>query len=428
MNVSSQINIGLLGFGTVGSCFYQLVKSSVDYTLNDSVKLNVLKVAVRDVNKAAKLNPEATFTSDPFEVVQDKDVDIVVEVIGGIHPSYELVKTALENKKPVITANKELLSIHGKELFELSSKKGVDLLFEASVGGAIPIIRVLRESLRAEKIFSVVGILNGTTNYILTEMKNSKQSYESALEKARNLGYAEPNPTNDVMGFDARSKAMIIASVAFGLYLKPEDVLTQGIVEIQQADIEFADKNGFEIKPLVIISTVFKDSKEMLSVRVHPALIQKPHPLASVNGAFNAVFLNCEKAGEMMLYGKGAGGEPTAVAVLGDVLTAAHNLLEGTSFKSIKTRDLNLLNPDEILSQYYLSVDVIDKPGVLAQVAKVFGDNQVSISSMEQHGFGNEARLVFLTHEAKECLMSKTTKELANLDCVRRVGTLLRIL
>lgn len=424
--MSSKLKLGLLGFGTVGSAFYKLIEKSRTSGLFEDVEITVTKAAVRDLNKARDAI-NVGFTNDPLEIVNDPDIDIVVEVMGGINPAKELIEKALKNSKPVVSANKEVLSIYGKKLTELAAQNGVDLLYEASVGGAMPVIRVLRESLRAEKIYSVVGILNGTTNYILTEMKHSHVSYNQALDKAMALGYAEPDPTNDVMGFDARAKAAIIANVAFGSTLLVNEILTQGINEIEQSDIEFADKNNFEIKPLVILETVSQDDKEKLSVRVHPALVEKSHPLAAVNGAFNAVFINCEKAGEMMLYGKGAGGDPTAVAILGDVLTVAHNLLEGTYSRTFKTSDIELLDQLEILSQYYLSVEVIDQPGVLARVAKVFGDNLVSISFMEQHGFGSDARLVFITHKAKESSMRKTIKELVKLDCVRRVGTLLRI-
>jgi homoserine dehydrogenase len=382
-------------------------------------------VAVRSLSKDRGLTlPEGCLTLDASEVVNDPDVDVVVEVIGGIEPARSLIVDALKAGKPVVTANKELLANVGAELFETASAAGVDLLFEAAVAGGIPLIRPLRESLAGERIKRVMGIVNGTTNYILTRMSEAGATYADALAEAQSLGYAERDPTADVEGFDAGAKAAIIASIAFGMQVVAGDVYREGISNVTAADIAFADRMGYVVKLLAVAERVGDD----VAVRVHPAMVPKTHPLAAVRESFNAVFIEGEAVGELMLYGRGAGGMPTASAVLGDLIDAAHNLRAGGSGRTPVLARASIRPIDELSSQYYLDIDVADRPGVLAAVAGIFGDHGVSIRSMEQEGLGGEARLVFITHSAREADVQATLHDLRAHDAVDRVGTLLRVI
>ena len=323
----------------------------------------------------------------------------------------------------MVTANKELLANVGAELFEAAATAGVDLLYEASVAGGIPLIRPLRESLAGEKITRVMGIVNGTTNYILTRMTEEGASYGDALSEAQSLGYAERDPTADVEGYDAGAKAAIIASIAFGVTVVAGDVYREGISGVTPADIDVARRLGYVVKLLAIAERI--DGR--VAVRVHPAMIPATHPLASVRDSFNAVFIEGEAVGELMLYGRGAGGMPTASAVLGDLVDAAHNRRMGGSGRTGTLRAGTFLAVDELSSQFYLNLDVVDRPGVLAAVATVFGEHGVSIRSMEQEGLGDEARLVFITHTAREKDVQATLQGLRHLDAVKRIGTLLRV-
>jgi homoserine dehydrogenase len=357
--------------------------------------------------------------------VSDPSVDVVVEVMGGIEPSRSLIIEALKAGKPVVTANKELLASLGSDLFAAASAAGVDLLFEAAVGGGIPLIRPLRESLAGESIQRVMGIVNGTTNYILSRMTEAGAGYAEALAEAQSLGYAEADPTADVEGFDAAAKAAILASIAFGAGVVATDVYREGISGVTAADIAFADRMGYVIKLLAIADVV--DAGPAIAVRVHPAMLPKTHPLASVRDSFNAVFIEGAAVGELMLYGRGAGGMPTASAVLGDLIDAAHNLRSGGAGRAPLLGHASIWPIDELRSPYYLSIEVADRPGVLAAVAGAFGVHGVSIRSMEQQGLGDEARLVFITHTARERDMQATLATLRGLDAVDRVGSLLRV-
>ncbi|HEX9970039.1 MAG TPA: homoserine dehydrogenase, partial [Acidimicrobiales bacterium] len=356
-------------------------------------------------------------------VVADPDIDVIVEVIGGIEPARSLILHALKAGKPVVTANKELLANVGSELFEAAAASGVDLLYEASVAGGIPLIRPLRESLAGERIKRVMGIVNGTTNFILTRMTEEGMSYADALAEAQGLGYAERDPTADVEGYDAGAKAAIIASIAFGVRVVAGDVYREGISGITAADIAFARRLGYVVKLLAIAENFDGE----VAVRVHPAMIPATHPLASVRESFNAVFIEGEAVGELMLYGRGAGGMPTASAVLGDLIDAAHNLRSGGSGRTAPVGRTVMRPIDDLSSQYYLDLMVDDRPGVLAAVAGVFGEHGVSIRSMEQEGLGAEARLVFITHTARERDMQATIHGLRQLDAVERIGSLLRV-
>ena len=422
---SHPVRIGLLGCGNVGGALVQLLTGDTDgLAQRTGLRFEVARVAVRNVARERVVDlPPGCLTHDAESVVTDPDVDVVVELIGGIEPARKLVLAALKQGKPVVTANKELLANVGAELFEAAATAGVDLLYEASVAGGIPLIRPLRESLAGERITRVMGIVNGTTNYILTRMTEEGASYGEALSEAQSLGYAERDPTADVEGFDAGAKAAILASIAFGVNVVAGDVYREGISGVTPGDIDVARRLGYVVKLLAIAEKV----DGAVAVRVHPAMIPATHPLASVRDSFNAVFVEGEAVGELMLYGRGAGGLPTASAVLGDLVDAAHNLRARSSGRSGTLRQGRFRPIDELSSQYYLNLDVVDRPGVLAAVATVFGEHGVSIRSMEQEGLGDEARLVFITHRALERDVQSTLHDLRHLDAVERVGSLLRV-
>jgi homoserine dehydrogenase len=424
------VRVGLLGCGNVGAALVQLIDEEGDVIADRTgLQLVVQRVAVRNVSRERPVElADGVLTHDAAEVVDDPDVDVVVEVIGGIEPARELMLRAIKAGKPVVTANKELLANVGSEIFSAAEHAGVDVLFEAAVAGAIPIIRPLRESLAGERISRVMGIVNGTTNYILTRMTEDGASYADALAEAQSLGYAERDPTADVEGFDAGAKAAIIATIAFGTRVVAGDVYHEGIGEITQTDIAFADRLGYAVKLLAIAEAEpDEDGGMSVAVRVHPAMIPKAHPLASVRDSFNAVFVEGAAAGELMLYGRGAGGRPTASAVLGDLIDAAANLTRGAHAAIGTLRDARIRPIHEVHSQYYLNLEVADEPGVLAQVAGVFGEHGVSIRSMEQEGLGDEARLIFITHDAREHDVQATLHDLRQLPAVDRVGSLMRV-
>jgi homoserine dehydrogenase len=423
---SEVVRVGLLGCGNVGAAVVHLIGSqATEIAARTGLHLEVARVAVRSTTKerGVELPPEV-FTHDAAAVVDDPAIDVVIEVIGGIEPARELITAALKAGKPVVTANKELLANVGAELFAVAEAAGVDLLFEAAVGGGIPFIRPLRESLVGEEIHRIMGIVNGTTNYILTRMTEDGVSYSDALAEAQSLGYAERDPTADVEGVDAGAKAAIIASIAFGSRVVAGDVYHEGISGITTADVDYARKMGYVIKLLAIAER----HNGALGVRVHPAMVPASHPLASVRDSFNAVFLEGDAVGELMFYGRGAGGFPTASAVLGDLVDAAANRSKG-SHASVGALSKATIRPiDEVESAYYINMDVIDRPGVLSAVAGVFGAHEVSIRSMEQEGLGHEARLVFITHLAREAAVQATLRDLHHLDAVDRITSVLRVI
>ncbi len=426
--MTAHVRIGVLGCGNVGGAFVSLVADRAkEIEARTGVRLEVTRVAVRNLSRDRDVPLAAgVLTHDAHGVVADPEVDLVVEVIGGIEPARELITEALASGKPVITANKELLANIGVELFNAADSAGVDLLFEAAVAGGIPLVRSLRESLRGEPIRRVLGIVNGTTNYILTKMAEQGVAYAEALAEAQRLGYAERDPTADVEGFDAGAKAAIIATIAFGIRVVAGDVYHEGISHITQADIDVAHRLGYVVK-LLAIAELDGPSGEV-AVRVHPAMLPVHHPLASVRESFNAVFVEGGAVGSLMFYGRGAGGLPTASAVLGDVIDAAVNLTKGThgtlgTFAKARIRPI-----DETSAEYLLGLEVIDRPGVLHAVTGVFADHGVSIRTAEQEGIGEDARLVFVTHEAKESAVQATVHGLRELEVVRHVGGLLRVI
>jgi homoserine dehydrogenase len=423
MGGNATVRVGVLGYGNVGSALVALVAENADaIEARTGLRLEVTRVAVKDLTKGRP--GFDNLTDDAASVVRDPDVDLVVEVMGGLEPARDLVLAALEAGKPVVTGNKELMAAYGAELFDAAAKAGVDLLFEAAVAGAIPLMRPLRESLAGDRIQRVLGIVNGTTNFILTRMTESGQSFADALAEAQVLGYAERDPTADVEGHDAAAKAAIIASLAFGVRVVAGDVYREGITAVSADDIRMAGRLGYVVKLLAVVDAVDGE----VAVRVHPAMVPVAHPLASVRESFNAVFVEGAAAGELMFYGRGAGGRPTASAALGDVIDAAANLRQGTS-AGVPGLAVSRIRPmDEVHSQYYLSLDVADRPGVLEQVAGAFARHLVSIVQVLQVGMGGEARLVLVTHTALERDMQATLAELRDLDAVDRVGTLLRVI
>ena len=423
----SRVRIGVLGCGNVGAAFVRLVAQQADsIEARTGIRLDVTRVAVRNMSREREVDlAPPVLVNDAHALVDDSEVDLVVEVIGGIEPARELIVTALGKGKPVVTANKELLANIGTELYAAADSAGVDLLFEAAVAGGIPLVRILRESLRGEPIHRVLGIVNGTTNFILTKMAEQGADYSAALSEAQHLGFAERDPTADVEGFDAGAKAAIIATIAFGSKVVAGDVYHEGISGVSAADIAMATRLGYVVKLLAICE---QDADGEVAVRVHPAMVPANHPLASVRESYNAVFIEGGAVGSLMFYGRGAGGMPTASAVLGDVIDAAVNLRQGTH-GSLGSFGRAVVRPiDQTSSEFLLSLDVSDRPGVLHAVSGILAKNDVSIRAMEQEGLSDDARLVFITHSAREAAVQTCVRELRDLEVVKRVGSLLRVI
>jgi homoserine dehydrogenase len=425
-NGDGLVRVGILGCGNVGTALVRLLDANADLiTRRSGVRIEVARVAVQNLTKDRAITfAPGVLTNDGEAVVSDPAVDVIVEMIGGVEPARSLITSALKAGKPVVTANKELIANFGAELFEVAATAGVDLLFEASVAGGIPLIRPLRESLVGERIRRVTGIVNGTTNYVLTRMTEERCSFAEAVAEAQELGYAEPDPTADIDGFDAASKAAIIASIAFGARVVAGDVSREGIREVSADDILAAEELGYVVKLLAVA----EESDGAVSARVHPAMVPAGHPLASVSGSYNAVFIEGEAVGQLMLLGRGAGGGPTSSALLGDLIDAAKNLHSGARGATIGVLERRTIRPiDETSSQFYVSLDAADRPGVLAAISGVFGTHGVSIQSMQQKGQGDDARLIFVTHLAREADMAATIREVRDLDAVEQVGSVMRV-
>ena len=428
----------------------QLIIGHDDIVERTGVDIEIAGIAVRDVAKHRDAKHAyidgSLFTDDPFALVNDSSVDIVVELIGGTDPASQLIDRAIETGKSVVSANKELLARRGSDLVSAAASAGVELLYEAAVAGAIPVVRLLAESLAAEQLYRVSGIVNGTTNFVLSAMSEEGVDYHEALEEAQRLGLAESDPSADVDGYDAAAKAAILASIAYRCDVRLDDVAREGITRVRAEDVQYARQLGYIIKLLAVTELNQKSrshasgsqvsqvpSVPQVSVRVYPAMVPISHPLASVRGAHNAVFIEGERCGEIMLYGQGAGGVPTASAVMGDLVDAAVKRLAGHQpyVSMVPARELvpraYVIPPSELRCAWYINMDVRDQPGVLAAVAHVFGDNGVSIRSMEQVGLGSEARLIFVTHEAREGDIDKTLEELHGLGAVENIGGILRV-
>jgi homoserine dehydrogenase len=404
------LKVALLGCGVVGS--------------------EVARLLTRDGDELARRigAPAELFTTDAHALVARGDLDVVVEVIGGIEPARELILAALEHGASVVTANKALLAEDGARLFEAAEKAERDIAFEAAVAGAIPIIRPLQESLAGDAVQRVLGIVNGTTNFILDKMDSSGAGFAEALEEAQELGYAEADPTADVEGFDAAAKAAIIASLAFHTRVTIGDVHREGITDVTAADVRSADEMGCVVKLLAICEKISTPDGDAVSARVHPAMIAKSHPLASVRGAFNAVFVESESAGQLMFYGPGAGGAPTASAVLGDLVSVARNRRQDVHGPGDTAHaDLDVLDVGRARTRYHVSIDVDDRAGVLASVADAFAQYDVSIKTVRQEGHGSDAQLVIVTHEADDAALAATVEVVRALDMVRDVSSVMRV-
>jgi homoserine dehydrogenase len=420
------VRVGFLGCGTVGAAAIRLLaEHGDDIARRAGCRPEVSRVAVADLGRDRGVPVDRSrFTTDGVSIVDDPEIEIVCELLGGIEPARSLILRAFANGKAVVTGNKELLANHGQELFDASDAAGTDLFFEAAVGGGIPLIRPLKESLVGERVTRLIGIVNGTTNFILTQMSEHGWAFGDALAEAQRLGYAEADPIADVEGFDAAAKCAILASIAFNTRIVAGDVFREGISRVQPQDIVDARRLGYVVKLLAIAEL---DEGEV-SVRVHPAMIPASHPLASVRDAFNAVFVEGDRIGQLMFYGRGAGGDPTATAVVGDLSAAARNRVAGTrGIGCTCVLDRRIKPMDDTHGQYYLNLHVEDAPGVLAEIADRFGRNGVSIERVWQEGSGDEATLVFITHRAQEGSFQKTVQELKELRIVRRVGSLLRV-
>ncbi len=424
--MSRSLTVALLGGGTVGSQVAHLIAArAADLEQRVGASLVLTAVAVRDPGKVREGIPAELISSDAMAVATS-GVDIVVELMGGIEPARSLILAAMASGSSVVTANKALLAAHGSTLHEAAAKHGVDLYFEASVAGAIPLLRPLRESLVGDRVTKVMGIVNGTTNFMLSKMDEEGADYDEVFAEAAELGYLEADPSLDVDGHDAAAKAAILAELAFHTKVTLDDVYCEGISKVTAADIRAAQQMGFVIKLLAVAE--IKGDNEGVIVRVHPSMVPRDHPLASVRGAFNAVFIEAESAGQMMFYGRGAGGAPTASAVLGDVVAAGRNRLTGGRGpgQSIYSK-LVPLPIGDAMTRYYVNLDVADRPGVLASIAAAFANNGVSIQVVRQDGHGEEAGLLVRTHLARDADLRATVDQLRELENVKRVVGVMRV-
>jgi homoserine dehydrogenase len=426
------LKLALLGCGTVGSEVIRLLNRNGDeLAARVGAKLEIAGIAVRrlNVDRSDLPVPAELFTDDPRSLIERDDIDIVIEVVGGIEPARGWLIAALKSGKSVVTANKALLAEDGAALQAAAAEGGADLYYEASVAGGIPLLGPLRESLHGDRITRVMGIVNGTTNYILSAMDSTGAGFGEALDEATALGYAEADPTADVEGYDAAAKAAILASLAFHTPVTAADVYREGITEITASDVASAQTIGCTVKLLCIAQRqVDANGAESVGVRVHPAMIPRSHPLAGVTGAFNAVFVEADAAGELMFYGRGAGGSPTASAVLGDVVAVARHKLTGVRSASDTSYALLPVRPiGEAVTRYHLSLEVADRAGVLATVASEFAASGVSIRTVKQEGHGDDATLVVVTHAAPDAALSSTVDRLRRLDAVRNVLSVMRV-
>jgi homoserine dehydrogenase len=421
------VRVGLLGLGIVGGATARiLIERSEDLAQRAGARIELVSAAVKTLTKPREIElPDGLLTGDAWAVVNDPEVDVIVEAIGGIEPARDLILAAIKSGKHVVTANKELMSTLGREVMDAAEAAGVDVLFEASVGGGIPIIRPLKESLAGERVRRVMGIVNGTTNFILTRMSETGESFAEALVEAERLGYTELDPSADIEGFDAAAKLAILASLAFNARVVAGDVDRQGISRVTASDIQAAHELGYVVKLLAIA----EEDGGQISAHVHPAMLPQIHPLAAVRDVFNAVFVEGDEVGELMFFGRGAGGGPTGTAVVGDLVEVVRNIVTGgrspgcTCYRD----DARMRSPDEAKARYYIVLSVADQAGVLSSVAGVFAQHDVSIASVRQEGSGEEASLVLITHVASEGQHQLTLRDLATLPSVKSVDSTMRV-
>jgi len=426
--MSDALRVALLGCGVVGSQVVRLLDEQADdLAARVGAPLELVGIAVRRPAKHTDL-PADLVTTDAAELVTRDDVDLIVEVVGGIEPVRSLLLSALANGKSVVSANKALLAEDGATLHDAAAKAGVDLYYEAAVAGAIPLLRPLRESLAGDRITRVMGIVNGTTNFILSRMDATGVGFDEALAEATALGYAEADPTADVDGYDAAAKAAILAGLAFHTRVTLSDVHREGIGEVTAADMAGAAAMDCTIKLLAICERTDADGVESVSVRVHPVMLPRAHPLAGVGDAFNAVFVEAEAAGSLMFYGRGAGGAPTASAVMGDLVAVARNRVSGSRGAGESAyAELPVVPMGQTRTRYHVALDVEDQPGVLAAVAGAFAERGVSIQTVRQEGRGDAATLVIVTHTAPDSALDETVRQLADMPFVRRAASVLRV-
>ena len=426
--MSKTINIALLGLGTVGQGIVNVLKEN-NHEISQKVgfPINIKTVLVRNIEKAKAFDDNLNLTTDFSDIINDAEINIVVEVMGGENPARQYMLQALQAKKHVITANKDVVALHGREMFEAATAHKVDFMFEASVGGGIPIIRPLKQCLTANKITEVMGIVNGTTNYMLTKMSNEGMDYNQVLKEAQEKGYAESDPTADVGGLDAARKLAILSSIAFNTKVSLNDVYVEGITKITPDDIKYAKELGYVVKLLAIA----KDNVDNgIEVRVHPAFISNKHPLSAVNDVFNAIYINGNAVGEAMFYGRGAGSLPTASAVVADVIDVARNIVHDMSGRILCTcfEDKKIASIDESISSYYIRLLVKDEPGVLALIAGAFGDQKVSLSSViQKQKLNNQAELVLLTGAISDVNIQKALTNIKSLNVVTEVYNVIRV-
>jgi len=419
------ISIGMLGAGVVGSQVARLLQADRQELSDRSGALLVLKrVGVRSDTPREGIDA-SMITTDLHSIVTDPEINIVIEVMGGIEPARTLILEAIKNKKSVITANKALLATHGHELFNAADAAKVDLYYEAAVAGAIPIIRSMRESLAGDQITRVMGIVNGTTNYILTKMHEEGREFADVLKEAQTLGYAEADPTADIEGFDAAAKAALLASLAFHSTVTIDEVYCEGISKISIEDINAAKAMNAVIKLLAIAELTVKDE---ISVRVHPVMLPHSHPLASVRDAFNAIYVESEAAGELMFFGRGAGGAPTASAILGDLVAVTrHRAYSTVGYGESDYADLDIAPMSEVKSQFFVRLHVADISGVLASIAQTFASDGISIQTVRQAGIGKDAELIVVTHSATEAALTSCLSKLESMDIVTKVESAIRV-
>ena len=419
------VRIGMLGCGVVGSSVARLLLADTDeLSTRAGVKMELSRIAVRTIKPYEGINP-SLFTTDPFSIVNDPEIDLVIEVMGGIEPARELIMTAIENRKSVVTANKALLASHGAEMFTAAYAKGEDIYYEASVAGAVPIIRPMRDSLAGDFVTRLMGIVNGTTNYILTKMHEDNREFADVLKEAQALGYAEADPTADIEGFDAAAKAAILSGLAFHTRVTVDDVYREGISKITLDDVNIAKSMDHVIKLLAIAELTSADE---ISVRVHPVMLHKSHPLASVRDAYNAVFVEAESAGSLMFYGRGAGGAPTASAILGDVVAVArHIALNSVGQRETDYADRDIAPIESTKTKFLIRLEVADKAGVLAAIATTFANHGVSIQTVNQSGRNSDAEVTIVTHLATEGELKATVASLKAMDIVNNISSVIRV-
>jgi len=421
-----KVRIALLGLGNVGKGVWNILqKNGEEIAQRSGYDIEIAKILVRDVNKDRGVNvPKELLTTDADAIINDDSIEIVVEVMGGIEPAMDYILRSARKKKNVVTANKMLIATHGKEIFREIEANGVSINFEASVAGGIPVINGINENLAANKISGIKGIINGTTNYILTKMTQEGMAFEDALREAQEKGYAEADPTSDVEGHDPAYKLAILASLAFETEVDIKDVYSEGITNIKPIDINYAKQMGYVIKLLAIAN----DNNGKIELRVHPAMIPAIHPLANVNDAFNAVFIKGNAVGELMLYGKGAGELPTGSAVVGDIISVLRSEREGTNINLSHYTEKKVKSINEIEAEYFIRMTLIDKPGMLGKIATKLGENGVSILSFIQEPVKGEfATVVFVTHKNLEGNVRKALKEIQEMDMINKVENVIRI-